>query len=693
MLPLPVRSDIVTVEPQNKQKSRKLAVYTLGFLQVPYIRRMLKIAGWDVCFGPFCRDAAAVGVWGRKPLAKRGFAAAKRRDLPVVSIEDAFLRSNHPGPATAPCGLIVDESGIYFDASKPSRLENILNGDGLDDPLLLQRALNGIAFLKANGLSKYNPVPRNYGQMPDAGYVLVVDQTAGDASIKSGNASAETFQKMLAAARAENPDKPIVIRSHPAVKSVRKSGHFTAADCDENTVLQTCRINPWDLLEGADAVYCVTSQLGFEAILAGHTPRVFGMPFYAGWGLTQDEQHLKRRVKTLTVEQLFAGAMLEYPVWIDGFQGRQCSFEEAAQLCQAKAKMAWMALSKSVALGMSHWKTPQISNFLGYDNAKPEFAKSHKNAMQQAAATGARIVVWASKLTPKIEAEFDVANQPYWRMEDGFLRSAGLGAELTPADSMVLDDLGIYYDATRASRLEQLIAASADLPDYALQRANALQQQIVEAGVTKYNLSGDAIKIPASDKTVILVPGQVEDDASIRFGTTGIKTNSGLLAATRAANPDAYILYKPHPDVLAGLRPGQVQNPLKFADLLVENASVPALLARVDTVWTMTSLLGFEALLRGVSVTCLGMPFYAGWGLTHDQGQSCDRRVAQPELAGLLHSALIEYPLYLDPVSKVAISPEGLVARLKLRQNRRGPRLRIIAKLQGRLARFAHLWR
>ncbi|MCF6306022.1 MAG: capsular polysaccharide biosynthesis protein, partial [Rhodobacteraceae bacterium] len=479
---------------------------------------MLKIAGWDVCFGPFCRDAAAVGVWGRKPLAKRGFAAAKRRDLPVVSIEDAFLRSNHPGPATAPCGLIIDEISIYFDASKPSRLENILNGDGLDDPLLLARAHNGIAFLKASGLSKYNPVPRSFGQMPDPGYVLVIDQTAGDASIKSGNASAETFHKMLAAARAENPDKPIVIRSHPAVKSVRKSGHFSAADCDKNTVLQTCRINPWDLLEGADSVYCVTSQLGFEAILAGHKPRVFGMPFYAGWGLSQDEQHLERRVKTLTAEQLFAGAMLEYPVWIDGFQGRQCSFETAAQFCQAKAKMAWMALPKSVALGMSNWKIPQVSNFLGYDSAKPEFAKTHKNAMQRAAADSARIVVWASKLTPEIEADFEAAKQVFWRMEDGFLRSAGLGAELTPADSMVLDDVGIYYDATGPSTLEQLISASADLPDYALQRAKALQQQIVEAGVTKYNLNGDEADFPASDKTIILVPGQVEDDASIRLG-------------------------------------------------------------------------------------------------------------------------------------------------------------------------------
>ena len=42
------------------------------------------------------------------------------------------------------------------------------------------------------------------------------------------------------------------------------------------------------LMEGAVAVYTVSSQLGFEAILAGHRPQVFGQPFYAGWGLSED---------------------------------------------------------------------------------------------------------------------------------------------------------------------------------------------------------------------------------------------------------------------------------------------------------------------------------------------------------------------------------------------------------------------
>src|SRR3546814_12299775 len=57
-----------------------------------------------------------------------------------------------------------------------------------------------------------------------------------------------------------------------------------------------------------------------------------------------------------------------------------------------------------------------------------------------------------------------------------------------------------------------------------------------------------------SGKTVILVPGQVEDDASIRFGCTDVRTNIALLKAARAARPDAFIVYKPHPAVGSGHR-------------------------------------------------------------------------------------------------------------------------------------------
>src|SRR3546814_2472702 len=122
-------------------------------------------------------------------------------------------------------------------------------------------------------------------------------------------------------------------------------------------------------------------------------------------------------------------------------------------------------------------------------------------------------------------------------------------------------------------------------------------------------------------KTVILVPGQVEDDASIRFGCTDVRTNIALLKAARAARPDAFIVYKPHPDVVSGNRMGKIQlaEAQKWADHIEMELSVTSCIDACAEVHTMTSLTGFDALLRGQHVVTYGPPFYAGWGLTGDK--------------------------------------------------------------------------
>lgn len=669
---------------------QKLAVYTLGFLQVPYIRKMLRITGWQVRFGPIAFRANAVGVWGRKPRSLRGIRAADKRGLPLLSIEDAFLRSVLPGPKSAPAGLVLDEIGIFFDARQPSKLENILNYEPLDDPALIERAKDGIGFLRHYGLSKYNPVPRGYGTLPKPGYVLVVDQTRGDASITCGGAHDHTFATMLAQARAEHPDKEIVIRSHPAVGPRAKQGHFEVADLDSRTTLLSDQINPWDLLERASAVYCVTSQLGFEAILAGHRPVVFGQPFYAGWGLSEDQKTCTRRHRTLSAEQVFIAAMLRYPAWVDISSGRIIDFEAAAQALLARARQHWLHSGPSVALGMRSWKRAQISRFLN----KPVFENDPAKAVEKAHKLGARLVVWSSQESYALRAACANRGVPLWRMEDGFIRSRGLGAALTPAESVVVDKLGIYYDPVQPSTLEHLIAESVSLPKGALARAAFLVERTTKASISKYNLALAApqISVPP-DKMVILVPGQVEDDASIKQGAGMINTNFALLEAARKAHPKAYIIYKPHPDVEAGLRSGAADGAEIIADFVAHDAPILPLVERADMVWTMTSLTGFEALLRGKEVTCLGMPFYAGWGLTTDIGPPLPRRTARPSLLGLAHAALIDYPLYLDPKTGHPCPPEKLVERLETDTGKRHFRLKALGKLQGVFASYAYLWR
>ncbi|MDT8871192.1 hypothetical protein RAA17_09260 [Komagataeibacter rhaeticus] len=102
-------------------------------------------------------------------------------------------------------------------------------------------------------------------------------------------------------------------------------------------------------------------------------------------------------------------------------------------------------------------------------------------------------------------------------------------------------------------------------------------------------------------RRTILVPGQVSDDQSVLRGGGRIRGNLELLRAVRRHNPDAFIIYRPHPDVTSGYRSGALNDKdvLSCADHVSYGGSITALMERVDEIHTLTSLAGFEGLLRG----------------------------------------------------------------------------------------------
>ncbi|KAJ55299.1 capsular biosynthesis protein [Actibacterium mucosum KCTC 23349] len=657
------------------ERLRRLFVYNGGFLTQSRIRRILALSGYRVTLGkPGAGDM--VGVWGQSPTAPRGQAVAARTGAPILRVEDAFLRSILPGRAGGgpPLGLMLDTNGVHFDPTTPSDLENLLATHPLDDTALLNRARDASARLHELHLTKYTGFDPAL-PAPDPGYVVVVDQTAGDASVTATGGGEAQFREMLAFAQIENPGARILIRTHPETRAGKRVGHFTADQATGNIELFDDPVSPWTLLDGAVAVYTYSSQLGFEAILAGHKPRVFGQPFYGGWGLTQDEAPVPRRERRLTRAQIFAAAMILAPKWYDPFRDELCSLERAIDILDAETR-AWRDDHAGwQARHIRLWKRPHMQRFFG--------ASTPVRFLRDDAPTGAREMSWAGKTAPEAHVT---------RVEDGFLRSRGLGAALVPPLSLVLDDLGIYYDPSRRSRVERLIERRQTLTDAQRTRAINLITRLRRTGATKYNLPGRPLpNLPAGQ--VILVPGQVEDDASIRLGCGAEATNRALLERARAENPNAIIAYKPHPDVEAGLRPGAV-DAQRLADLVLTDVPADAALAAADAVWTLTSLMGFEALVRGLPVTTLGAPFYAGWGLTRDLGPVPARRSARPDLAGLVHATLIDYPRYLDPVTGRPCPVEVALDRLESgKVYTGGPLNRLLAKAQGLLASRAHLWR
>jgi capsular polysaccharide export protein len=154
--------------------------------------------------------------------------------------------------------------------------------------------------------------------------------------------------------------------------------------------------------------------------------------------------------------------------------------------------------------------------------------------------------------------------------------------------------------------------------------------------------------------------------------------------------PDAFITYKPHPDVEAGHRVGAIprQVALRLADEIVQDQPIGALIELVDEVHVNTSLAGFEALLRGRAVVTHGVPFYAGWGVTRDLGLMPSRRSAKRTVDELVAAVLLLYPRYLDPETGLPCPPELLISRLTSGTARgRAGVLVHLRRMQGRFKR------
>lgn len=585
------------------------------------------------------RGADGVLAWGYKPSAVKAEKLAQQFELPLVRLEDAFIRSVKLGFESQPLGIVIDSAGMYYDPVSQSDLFRWIP-ESLNDQQIA-RTEKLIAQWRTARVSKYNhcrPLDVDYL----APFVLVVDQTYGDASISRGAADPERFNVMLRDAKTRYPNHKIVIKTHPDVISGAKQGHFDpeALSDDPQVILEGRSIHPPDLLEGADAVFCVTSQMGFEGLLWGKPVYTYGMPFYAGWGLTQDYLSAPESRCDVSLMQLVHAAFVRYArYW----------HPERQVLCEVEALIDWIKQQREyrsafpqqlLAERFPRWKKPYIKQYL--DGTDLTFLPRHVAPPEKTIYVG-----WGRKdHTPRIS------------VEDGFIRSVGLGADLTAPKSWVIDDLGMYYDATRPSRLEQILE-HATFSEHELARARAVQQRLVNEQVSKYNIGNDAWQRPDGVEHVILVPGQVESDASIQFGSPHLKANIELLEAVRTRNPEAYLVYKPHPDVVAGLRKADHAQQRLYAlcDAVILHDNMATLLGKVDEVHTMTSLTGFEALLRGISVTCYGQPFYSGWGLTTDIYPNA-RRNQQRSIAELVAATLIRYPRYLSRRSGVVCEVE-----------------------------------
>lgn len=415
------------------------------------------------------------------------------------------------------------------------------------------------------------------------------------------------------------------------------------------------RIDPWSALPG-------TRQLvahGKDEWVA--IARILGVPVRvlspgAYGSLHDDAATLDARVR----------CALANATYRDPFTGDGCSIDAAIDLLEDWRRVLDGNRKIAVACGMAWWKRAEIRRLLWSPDRTLRMVSRPESAVRLAKRARGAVAIWPSRVSPALAELARQHSVPLVRVEDGFVRSTGLGSNLVPPSSIVVDHAGLHFDPSGPSDLEQILSGTT-FTARLLERASLLRKTILEAGISKY-AAGTGAPVPErqTGRKLVLVPAQVEDDMSVLAGGGGLSSNLELLRRVRTLEPDAEIWFRPHPDVDAGHRKGAVPDAriLGLANRIVREPSMASLLGIVDAVHVLTSLTGFEALLRGLEVACHGTPFYAGWGLTRDLGSTPDRRGRRLSLDELTAGVLILYPRYLDPVTRLPCPPEVLVRRM-----------------------------
>lgn len=614
------------------------------------------------------------------------------KDLPnpKIFVEDGFIRSIGLGAShTLPFSLTLDGATPYFDSTKPSELESmLLNFDFQSNPDLIERAKRTIELIKETGISKYNnSKPINidtiYGEK-NRYRILVIGQVEDDASIAFGSQKKYTNNDLVTIARMEHPHAEIFYKPHPDVLARKRKELSNPKDVSNICKIITTDIPLAQAFQTIDHVYTITSQAGFEALMRGIKVTTLGAPFYSGWGLTDDRQKTNRRNRTLTLEELFLVSYIIYPSYINPFTKERIEIEDAINtllslrefdknkdLLNGSTSNTASVENKSTifAFHFNEWKRNFFRDiypdkeiiFVPFGLEKDKIKEKYwsnilkKNPSAAFYIWGTNIPTFASKLP-----------NPRFFVEDGFIRSLDLGANHVPPFSLTIDSKTPYFDSTKESDMENLIGNYnfTKTPEL-LVRSKKLIQKIIDTGISKYNHNRNidlSSVYGQKERKRILVIGQVEDDASIKFGSKKRYTNNDLVTIARLENPDAEIFYKPHPDVIARKRK-ELSNPddvKHLCTLLLIDIPLAQAFETIDHVYTITSQAGFEALLRGIKVTTLGAPFYSGWGLTDDR-QKIERRNRKLKIEELFAIAYIVYPAYFNPFTKEKIEIEQAI--------------------------------
>lgn len=618
--------------------------------------------GWDKFFAKRASVCEMFVGWGYSPYSQKAKKAAEKYEKPFIYAEDGFLRSPFVSSISKqPYSLVIDTQAPYYDYSKRTDLEALICQTELNQEQY-QEAQKVIDYFTQHRLGKFS-ITSDTDIDPEGfteGSILLIDQVAGDLSLQYGGVTERTAQYTVNTIREKYPNQKIYLKLHPEVFAGKKKGCFDFIHNDPDVVCIPKGELSY-LLTKKPHVHVLTSLAGFEACLHGCQTTTYGMPWYAAYGITEDLhpdiKQLQQRRKVTDLQTLFYCAYMQYTHYIDPISQKTLDIMTIMQFFARIKRHINLLSGNVIALGIRPWKKKDFLNWIETPFNKIDTVtddSSFKEVSKRINSLGqekTKIIVWGYKYSELIqEIQQAYPKIQIIRVEDGFIRSYGLGSDFFPPLSLSFDTGHLYYVHTEQGKSDFFGLLNQE-PH--IKRVHALRNKIQEHHITKYNIETlEELDIKTSKK-IIFVPGQVAGDASLMHGglPAHLKTDYDLLKQVRQDYPDSYILYKPHPDVyLGGRQEGEKDHQCsEFYDQIITDVSIISCIKAADKIITLTSQAGFDALIHGKSVHCYGHPFYKAFTDNNNVEQ-------------LIHTALIEYPIYKD--EKTYLMPENAIDKI-----------------------------
>lgn len=618
-----------------------------------------------------------VAGWGYKPSGIKAKKLALRKNKKYILMEDGFIAKIPFLKKDCLISMVLDTKAPYFDTSVITDLEQILiQKDPLKLPSEASDLLQRWRSLKPKKYSSFIKQTACFDSVNLKNCVVIIDQIKGDAALDERITGKAPFQKILEFISSNYPEKTVLIKPHPR----KGEGFFNKKESAVGDYLKKYPQLKIEVLpphfeldvikENIQEVLVVNSLMGFELLLNNYKVRTFGSPWYAGWGLTSDEYLCERKLnskKDLSLEFLFYCTYALYNVYVHPVTRKRCSFEDILDHIELQKNIINEFPKKIAILNAQKWKKPYYDKFLQFCDLR-YISEKELNTLTP----DEGLVSWGQRFNQSYLDYLRKKGFKVYQCEDGFLRSFGLGCELTQPFSLSFDDKGLYANPKLESKLNDLVTKPLNTKEF--KESQLFIRLFKSLRLTKYLSVGQELSPPLldflvknKDKKVMLVCGQVADDVSFLNSGFSQLTFQSLISTIKVENPDSLVIYRPHPDCFKGIRQGEVF--LEEADYVDIESNIASLLDISEEIHVVNSLTGVEALLMGKKVVCWGNSWYCGRGLTVDKGSEIQSKTAV-SLEQLVHGAYIKNPIYFDYNSNQYTSVFNLLEILKNPKNK-----------------------